>query len=171
MANDKLRWIPTPKEVVYYFICYIGITLIWQLYERARYGEIVPDWFDTMIACLFAYVIVLAWRLTKEIKSKTLALDEYRKAYHEAVDLVEKMYDDRAQLIAERNKTLFEAAEEIKRLKQGDQAELLYALERYVEPEFYCILNDREVFEVHGLDDLRPVGSLAREKLSSVSKT
>lgn len=171
MANYKHRWILAPLEIAYYLICYIGISLIWQLYEWTRYGGVAPNWFDTIIACLLAYVIVLTWRLTKEIKSKTRALDEYRKAYHEAVDLVEKMYDDRAQLLAERNKTLFEAAEEIKRLKQGDQAELLYALERYVEPEFYCILNDREVFEVHGPEDIRPIGSLAREKLSSVSKT
>lgn len=35
----------------------------------------------------------------------------------------------------------------------------------------YESMTDKEVFEVHGLDDLRPVGSLAREKLSSVYKT
>lgn len=170
MANDKLRWIPTPKEVVYYFLCYIGISLIWQLYEWARYGEVAPNWFDTIIACLLAYVTILLYKLNKELKVKTLTLNECKGAYREAVGQIEKMYDDRAQLLAERNKTLFEAAEEIKRLKQGDQAELLYALERYVEPDFYCILNDREVFEVHGLDDLRPVGSLAREKLRKITQ-
>ncbi|WP_370148661.1 hypothetical protein [Exiguobacterium profundum] len=159
MANDKHRWILAPIEIVYYLICYIGISLIWQLYEWTRYGEVAPNWFDSLIACLFAYVIILLYKLNKELKLNILKLNQYREAYHEAVYVVETMYGTRDQL------------EEIKRLKQDDQSELLYALERYVEPDFYCILNDREVFEVHGLDDLRPVGSLAREKLSSVYKT
>jgi hypothetical protein len=171
MANDKHRWVLAPLEVAYYFICYIGISLIWQLYEWTRYGEVAPNWFDTIIACLLAYVTVLLYKLNKELKVKTVTLNECQEAYREAVGQMERMYDDRAQLLAERNKTLFEAAEEIKRLKQGDQAELLYALERYAEPDFYCILNDREVFEVHRPEDIRPIGSLAREKLSSVYKT
>lgn len=159
MANGKHRWILAPLEIAYYFICYIGISLIWQLYEWTRYGEVAPNWFDSLIACLFAYVIILLYKLNNELNLNILTLNQYREAYHEAVYVVETMYDTRDQL------------EEIKRLKQCDKAELMYALERYVEPEFYCILNDREVFEVHGLDDLRPVGSLAREKLSSVYKT
>lgn len=167
MANDKLRWIPTPKEVVYYFICYIGITLIWQLYERARYGEIAPDWFDSFIACLLAYVIILLYKMNKELKVKTVTLNEYRDVFRQTETIIES----RNELIAEQNELLTKAAEELERMKRINQPDLLYALERYVEPEFYCILNDREVFEVHGLDDLRPIGSLAREKLSSVSKT
>lgn len=167
MANDKYRWILTPIEILYYFICYIGISLIWQLYEWTRYGEVAPNWFDSLIACLFAYVIILLYKFKEELKVKTLTLNEYRDVFRQAETIIES----RNELIAEQNELLTKAAEELKRLKQVDQANILYALERYVEPEFYCILNDREVFEVHGPDDLRPVGSLAREKLSSVYKT
>lgn len=167
MANDKHRWILTPTEAVFYFICYIGISLIWKLYEWTRYGDVAPSWFDTLIACLLAYVVILLWKLSKELKSKSLTLNEYRDAFRQ----LETIIESRNQLIAEQNEMLVKVAEELERLKRIDRAEVIYALERYVEPEFYCILNDREVFEVHGPDDLRPAGSLAREKLFSVLKT
>lgn len=167
MANDKLRWILAPTEIAYYFICYIGIALIWQLYEWTRYGEVAPNWFDSLIACLFAYVIVLLYKLNKDLKVNTVTLKEYRDVFRQTKTIIES----RNELIAEQNELLIKAAEELERLKRINQPDLLYALERYVEPEFYCILNDREVFEVHGPEDIRPVGSLAREKLSSVSKT
>lgn len=167
MANDKLRWILAPTEIAYYFICYIGIALIWQLYEWTRYGEVAPNWFDSLIACLFAYVIVLLYKLNKDLKVNTVTLKEYRDVFRQTKTIIESRND----LIAEQNELLIKAAEELERLKRINQPDLLYALERYVEPEFYCILNDREVFEVHGPEDIRPIGSLAREKLSSVSKT
>lgn len=167
MANDKHRWILEPIEVVYYLICYIGITLLWQLNEWVRHGEVIPDWFDSLIACLIAYMIILGWKMNKKLRTTRLMLNEYRDAFRQ----LKTITHSHKQTIAEQNEVLAKAAEELERLKRINQPDLLYAVERYAEPEFYCILNDREVFEIHGPEDIRPIGSLAHEKLSSVYKT
>lgn len=75
------------------------------------------------------------------------------------------------EAIAEQNKILLRVEKVFARQKDMPGARSLPALEKYAEPEFYCILNDREVFEVHGPEDLRPVGSLAREQLAHIFKT
>lgn len=167
MEKAKRSLAMSPKELMYYFVCYIMIGIVWQSYEQIRYGELRPDVLDTLVACVLAYTIVMVWKIGVHWKFAEHELEKYGKVI---VDLNEIVLDQK-KTIAEQNRTLLRVEKVFARQKDKPGAGSLSALERYAEPEFYCILNDREVFEVHGPEDLRPVGSLAREQLADTFKT
>ncbi|TCI25561.1 hypothetical protein EVJ32_09560 [Exiguobacterium sp. SH5S4] len=149
------------KELMYYFVCYIVIGIVWQSYEQIRYGELKPDVFDTLVACVLAYTIVMIWKIGVHWKSAEHELEQYGKAVVDLNDIILRQN----KVIAEQNKTMLRLGTITARKKDIASEKMISTLEKYADPEYYSILNDRDVYEGDEGEELRPVGSLARQTI------
>ncbi|AYP68488.1 hypothetical protein EalM137_00038 [Exiguobacterium phage vB_EalM-137] len=155
--NLSMNW----KELIHYFVCYIMIGIIWQSYEQIRYGELNPDIFDTLIASVLAYTIVMVWKIGVHWKSAEHEIEQYGKAVVDLNDIILRQ----KKVIAEQNKTMLRLGTITARKKDIASEKMLSALEKYADPDYYSILNDRDVYEGEEGQQLEPIGTLARKTI------
>lgn len=64
------------------------ITLIWQGYEKVIIGEVQPDFFDTIVATILTFAIVVIRRQAEKIKRQQIEIDGFDEKAREFRDLV-----------------------------------------------------------------------------------
>ncbi|MBM7715365.1 hypothetical protein MXL46_11310 [Heyndrickxia sporothermodurans] len=65
------------------------ITLIWQGYEKVVIGEVQPDFFDTVVATILTFTIVVIRKQAEKIKRQQIEIDGFHEKAREFRDIVQ----------------------------------------------------------------------------------
>lgn len=149
------------KVVGKMMLLYICLRVIWIMHEWFAYRSLNMDVADSVAAGLLAYFIVITSEYNAYLKLARQNIEAHQTAVVGLNDIILRQ----KKMIAEQNKTMLRLGTIAARKKDIASEKMISALERYADPEYYSILNDRDVFEGGEGEELRPVGSLARQTI------
>lgn len=76
-------------------LIFVIITLTWQGYEKVVIGEVQTDFFDTVVATILTFAIVVIRKQSKKIKRQQNEIDGLHEKAREFRDLVQVLQKQR----------------------------------------------------------------------------
>ena len=149
------------KVVGKMILLYICLSIIWIMHEWIAYRSLRMDVADSVAAGLLAYFIVITSEYNAYLKLTRQNIEAHQTAVVDLNDIILRQ----KKVIAEQNKTMLRLGTITARKKDIASEKMLSALEKYADPEYYSILNDRDVYEGEEGQQLEPIGTLARKTI------